>query len=256
MQTCWTSGSLRLGISNGFVGPPCWWRFIYRSFSARGGFCSSEGCLSQWDMGSLPWRACPAIGIICYLEGLLARGGITHCILLALLPSTPDGGECRNARETVSTWCLASQDWILSGKINILSYELLFKQSWHPVSPAAYNVSSLKIPEELYSWFSWDCGSSALTFVPQGVLKRLKNRSWRDKDAVLLILCLISQELLSLLSQLCSAFAFSCAVGGERKQRLYLKCELWWSSEQTPTPWTQALNWFIHICIMSYQRPG
>lgn len=148
MPTGWTLGSLRLSISNGFVGLPCWWRFIYRSFSIREGVCSFEGCSSQQDMWSPPWRACSAIGIICYLEGLLARRGITHCILLALLPSTPDGDEYGNTRRTVSIWCLASQDRISSRKINMPSHELLFKQSWHPVSPAAHNVSSLKIPEE------------------------------------------------------------------------------------------------------------
>lgn len=187
MQTCWTLGSFRLSISNAFIGLPCRWRFSYRSFSVREGICSSEGCLSEGDMWSPPWRACPAIGIICYLEGLLARRRITHCILLAPLPSTPDGDEYRNARRRVSTWCLAGQDWISSGKINTPS--LLLKQIWHPVSPAAHNVSFENTRGVLLLVLP---GSRALTFVPQGELTRLKNRSWTAKRAVLLMLCLIS----------------------------------------------------------------
>lgn len=30
---------------------------------------------------------CPPTDVICYLEGLLAGRGVTHCVLLALLPA-------------------------------------------------------------------------------------------------------------------------------------------------------------------------
>lgn len=80
-------------------------KFLSGSFCVREGVCSFEG--GTWGMWSCPWRACSALGMNCYLEGLLARGGATHCILLAPLPSIPDGDEHGGTR-TVSTWCSAS----------------------------------------------------------------------------------------------------------------------------------------------------
>lgn len=96
------------GVFDRSVPLPCWWKFISGSFCVREGVCSFEGGLGTWGMWSHPWRAHSAIGMSCYLEALLARGGVTHCILLALLPSTPDGDEHWTSRRTVSTWCSAS----------------------------------------------------------------------------------------------------------------------------------------------------